>query len=110
MVSACFMLTGGYAAFAAIMIARVVAGRPSVSAMMRASDLVPLAGVSALAYGCLRISRLLDRRRKEGIIEAGVFLLAPLAGYITGSPPGAMTLATSALGVILLAGVWRHLR
>jgi hypothetical protein len=104
------MLTGLYAAFIAVMIARAMLGTSVEWTTMPANHAVALAGASSLAYGCLRISRLLDRRRREGVVEAGIFLLAPVAGYATGSPPDILSLGVTALGVALLAGVWCHLR
>jgi hypothetical protein len=74
-----------------------------------ANPLVAFAGALSLAYGCLRTSRPLGRRRKEGVATGAIFLAAPLGGYLTGTPPGPLLLGATLVGLGLVASVWRHL-
>lgn len=66
-------------------------------------------GALSMMVGCARTSRLLDRRRKEGIATAVIFLTAPLWGYLTGAPPTPDVICVSVGGIAVLASVWRHL-
>jgi hypothetical protein len=104
--SAFFTVFGVAAAIVAVFIARAIL-TPPIS--LDTTPLAALAGALSLAFGSLRTSRLLDRRRREGVATAIIFLVAPLCGYFTGKPPALGLVGAVVAGLAVLASVWRHL-
>jgi hypothetical protein len=103
-----FTLVGATAAVgSAGIIAAIVV--PRLAVHIPANPYVALASALSLAIGSWRTSRLLDQRRKEGLVSAMIFLAAPLAGFVAGAAPGLPLVSVSLAGLGLLASVWPHL-
>ena len=109
-VSAIFLLTGACATVATLGITVAIL-RPSLGwTTVPENHFVAFTGAVSLTYGCFRTSWLLDRRRREGVVAAALFVAAPLVGGVIGSPPSVLTIVSAVGGVALLASLWRPLR
>jgi hypothetical protein len=104
--SAVFTVLGVASAIVSVSIARSVLTPPVA---LDSRLIAALAGALSLAFGCLRTSRLLDRRSREGVATAIIFLSAPLCAYFTGTAPRPGIVAAAVAGLVVVASVWRHL-
>ena len=107
--SAYFTLIGSASAVITVGIAAAVLVPHLAIRTVPANPYVALIGALSLTFGCFRTSRLLDRRRREGLSSAMVFLAAPLVGYATGASPSLPVAGAALAGLGLLASIWRHL-
>ena len=109
MISGYFVAVGSAAALGIPMITATILGLHHDLRTVSPKELALLLGAISLTFGCFRTSRLLDRRKREGIASAGIMLIAPIVGYSTHMSPGPIILAASVIGLTLLASVWRCL-
>jgi len=104
-----FLLTGGFAALAtlAMLVAALTAsGGPDVSWGLALGVTLNLLFAGANLWAGRQLA---ERSRSGGRIALGLLLL-PLLGTLVGSPPSALTLVLTAVGIAVIVSVWEELR
>lgn len=109
-ISSYFQLSGIGAAITTLPLA-VATFLPRALPSVPGRPVVPLIGCALLAFGFFRTSHLLDQRRRSGAQLATLCFLATLGGFFTKSLgwTALLDLGASAVGLLLVASVWRHL-
>ena len=108
-ISACFLYGGVLGAVATAGIAFELAVGSLGWKTWPANPLVGLASCGLFTFGFLRTHRLLSRRKKAGGHMAALCLAGSIAGSFQAGHSGWSAAIIPAIGLALLASVWRHL-
>jgi hypothetical protein len=107
-----FQLSGIGASFATLVAAAKIFFPAALPGKFSTSPWIMLVTSALIAFGCFRTGQLLDERRKAGAALAVLCFGLGLGQFLTGAPSTAdllLDVVPAAVGLVLLASVWKHL-